>query len=95
MVPYSLFVRLLLLVHADVALLIVMSCRVLYMICCCGWQFPVAILGYLLLPSTKIGLTQWEFIAVNILGGFIYSYAKIKVCRYRRRRCCCVRDAQM
>ncbi|CAM9926190.1 unnamed protein product [Pylaiella littoralis] len=41
-------------------------------------NFPVSILGYVLLPSSKIGATQWEFIAVNIVGGFIYSYAKIK-----------------
>lgn len=55
----------------------VVSCRAVLFF---PLQFPVSILGYLLLPSSPIGLTQWEFIAVNIVGGFIYSYAKIKVC---------------
>lgn len=38
----------------------------------------MSILGYFLFASV-VTRTQAEFIVVNILGGFIYSYAKIKV----------------
>lgn len=42
-------------------------------------QFPVSILGYFMFPGSTITMKQAEFIVVNILGGFIYSAAKIKV----------------
>jgi len=42
-------------------------------------QFPVSIIGYFMFPGKGISTQQWEFIVVNIIGGFIYSYAKIRV----------------
>ena len=38
----------------------------------------MSIIGYFLFSST-LTTTQAEFIVVNIIGGFIYSAAKIKV----------------
>ncbi|CAB1118787.1 unnamed protein product [Ectocarpus sp. CCAP 1310/34] len=48
-------------------------------------NFPVSILGYYLLPGARISHQQWEFIVVNIVGGFIYSAAKIKEQKAKER----------
>ncbi|CAM9669631.1 unnamed protein product [Scytosiphon promiscuus] len=48
-------------------------------------NFPVSILGYFLFPGSTITLKQAEFIVVNILGGFIYSAAKIKEQKAKER----------
>lgn len=42
-------------------------------------QFPVSIIGYFMFRDQVITSTQAKFIVVNIIGGFIYSAAKIKV----------------
>eukprot|EP00752_Nemacystus_decipiens_P016768 g15005.t1 len=48
-------------------------------------NFPVSILGYFLFPGSTITKTQAQFILVNILGGFIYSAAKIKEQKAKER----------
>lgn len=48
-------------------------------------QCPVSIIGYFLF-SAQVTTTQWEFIAVNIIGGFIYSAGKIQVHHWFRVR---------
>eukprot|EP00903_Cladosiphon_okamuranus_P010193 g9652.t1 len=48
-------------------------------------NFPVSILGYFLFPGSTITETQAWFIVVNILGGFIYSAAKIKEQKAKER----------
>lgn len=41
-------------------------------------QIPTAILGFCLFES-RISRQMWEFMAVSMLGGFLYSYAKLQV----------------
>ena len=45
-------------------------------------KIPVAILGYLLFDSV-ITTTTWFFIGVSMLGGFLYSFAKINSARQK------------
>ena len=59
---------------------------ILFPLVCFCCQFPVSIIGYFLFAST-ITMTQAEFIVVNIVGGFIYSAAKIKVSTCQRISC--------
>ncbi|CAM9871259.1 unnamed protein product, partial [Discosporangium mesarthrocarpum] len=40
-------------------------------------NFPLAIIGHVVF-SSPISVQQWEYIMFNMLGGMVYSYAKIK-----------------